>query len=278
MVTKRATQPSNKLAFIPNIFDLDMKQAYSGQVSISPEDAALLLPEYNVRNRRLRSGLVEYLSRQIKNHEWQPDHPQPIVFSVSSRMIDGQHRLHAIANSGMTVYAMVTTGVRDELREYIDTGISRGLEDRVEFSTDHGENKRIATLVNQWYLIERWAHKYGRPTPAEALTLFASHKPAFVFVANLAGNKKRGVTVAPVLVALAQMHERDDGKAEQFRDSLTSVDGDVQPARRLREYLISHASMSSGAGQMMERYSKAVSAMKAAMEGRHVTILRAGSW
>ena len=268
-----------------NILDLDLSKPFRGQVTISGEEAALLLPEYNVGNRRRRANLVLYLQRQIWNGEWQPDHPQPIVFSDKGRLIDGQHRLFAIAESRQTVVANVVTGVRDDLREYIDTGISRQLEDRVAFSNDHAENKRIAMLVNHWFIVDR-ASAGGtgghgiKPTPDEARNLFEAHKAATLFVAQRMASKQRGLTTVPVMVALAQFYERHDKKAERFSDALLSPDGDIQPARRLREFLIAFSARGNtgGASARMTAYMRAVSAMRAYMADREVVQLRNASW
>ena len=94
----------------------------------------------NLKNRRIRKTLVEYLKRQIESGEWQSNHPQPVVFSDAGRLIDGQHRLTAIAESevynGSSVCLRVETGASDGIREYMDTGIARTLEDRVELDSD----------------------------------------------------------------------------------------------------------------------------------------------
>jgi hypothetical protein len=279
MATTTARQRVTATAVIPDIMDLDITIAFEGQVRISHEAAALLLPEFNRGNRRKRGNLVEYLLRQVENDEWQPDHPQPIVFSDAGRLIDGQHRLEAIAESGRTVVARVLCGVRDGLREYIDTGISRQLEDRVTFSPDLTENKRIAVLLNQWRSLDGNRPR-GKVTPAEAMNLFVAHRAALLFASGYMGRKQRGVTSAPVMVALAQFWERDAERAEQFADALMSPDGDVQPARRLREHVISLSGkgLTSGATARLALYLRSVGAMKAHMEGRTVAALRNASW
>jgi len=265
----------------PNILDLDVEKPYTGQVSISHEAAALLLPEYNKGNRRVRKALVNYLLRQIQNGEWQSDHPQPIVFSADGRLIDGQHRLFAIAESGRTVLAMVVTGVRDALREYIDTGISRQLEDRVEFSSDPGQNQRLAQLVNQFASLQTGRPRgTSKPTPSEALDIFTANKEGFMFSAHYMGRRIAGLCAAPVMVALAEYHSRDRDRATAFCESLLATDGDIQPARRLREHLIRRSAQGATAGGQarLDIYLKSVGAMRAHMEGRIISSLRSSTW
>lgn len=264
-----------------NILDIDLTAPFQGQVQIGHEEAALLIAELNRGNRRQRNSLVNYLVRQIKNGEWQQDHPQPIVFSDAGRLIDGQHRLLAIAESGCTVVATIVAGVRDGLREYIDTGISRQLEDRVAFSSDPCENKRLAQLVNQYVALQSGRPRgSNKPTPTEAMDIFVSHRDSFTFASNYMGRRLAGLSSAPVMVAVAEMHERDRDMTEAFCESLFAQDGAIQPARRLREYLIRRSAQGATAGGQarMEIYYRSVGAMKAALEGRTIASLRSATW
>jgi hypothetical protein len=90
---------------------------FEGRVRISPQAAENIIKALNIGNRRVRRVLVEYLKAQIRNGEWQEDHPQKIIFSAKPRLIDGQHRLIAIVEAGIEVVAGVVLGARDELRE-----------------------------------------------------------------------------------------------------------------------------------------------------------------
>lgn len=262
---------------IKNILDLDITVQWQGQARISPEAANKILDMYNLRNRRRRGQLLDYLKRQILTDEWQADHPQPIVFSAK-RLMDGQHRMWAIAESNRTVIANVVTGARDELHEYIDTGISRTLEDRIRFCEDLRDNRRIAMIVNIMSWVTVSGGKVVKLTPVEAVNVFQAHKDAIMFAADYAKKSIRGVTTAGVMAALVEMRERDAEKARVFADGLCSVNGEVQQARRLREYLLSGRVSAGGSAGVRETYAKTVGAMRAYIEGRRVNALRSSSW
>lgn len=256
----------------PRLLDLDPGRFYSGPAELDPEAATTLIAKYNIGNRRIRWNFVDYLVRVIQNGEWQHDHPQPIVFSAQ-RMIDGQHRLLAIAKAGQSLLVNVVMGVRDELREYIDTGISRTLEDRVAFVPDDPKlNSAVSQLVSVAYYIVRKV----KPTPSEALDEFASHREGYLFAGSYKTRKQRGISRGPALVALMEMYERDQSKATEFADSMCSPDGSIQPTRRLREWLIANPRYHGAMAR--QEYGKAICAMKAYMEGRTIASLRVSSW
>ena len=92
----------------------------------------------NTKNRRLKPQHVAKLTREITGGRWSLN-GDTIKFSSDGTLIDGQHRLHAIRNSGVTVPALVVFGVDDpNAFKTIDTnGLSRG----------------VATLADTYYNI-----------------------------------------------------------------------------------------------------------------------------
>ena len=258
---------------LPLLSSMDITRQFFGQVRISPACCSWVL-DRNTGNRRRRITLVDYLSRQIIAGEWQGDHPQPIVFSVAGRLIDGQHRIFAILKANMEVTATVLCGSRDELREYIDTGISRTLEDRVSFDQDLGTNKRVGSIISAWMCLEK--NKVHRVTPAEAMDTFNLHKEAILFAADFGKSHQKGITTSSVMVAAGQMYERDGKKACEFTASLVNPDGPVQQARMLRDYLLRAAG--GGSAAQRERYQKSVGCMKSHLEGRDVLQVRCNTW
>lgn len=256
--------------------DLDIQSNFMGHVRISPETARSWL-SINTGNRRQRKALIEYLVRQILNQEWQEDHPQPIVFSKMPRLIDGQHRLEAIAVSGMTVVASVLCGARDELRQYLDTGVTRNLEDRVAFSQDLGVNQKVGMIINCIWNCSR--NRVTRPSPEEAMEVFRMNPDGIIHSATIMNVKKqRAVTRAPAMSSLAEMYRRDSRLATAFGESLLQVDGPVQQSRVLRDWLLSRGSASGGQVEMYEAFAKSTYAMQASLEGREIKACRSGRW
>lgn len=261
---------------INSICEADITKAWSGQIRISPDGAKYALV-FNIGNRRVRKALVDYLATCILSGEWQEDHPQPVVFSDAGRMIDGQHRMLAIIKANVEVIVNVVFGARDELREYVDTGISRTLEDRVDFDPDIRINQFIAAVINAYSWLCMSSSKIGRLTPDLAKSIFNQHKESILFSAHFMKRNIRRVTRAPVACALVIMFERDEKKAKLFAESLCVLDGEVQQARVLRDTLIQGP---NGGGQAItvSAYGKSVSAMKAYLDDKPIKILRVQAW
>lgn len=90
---------------------------------VTPEDARLIL-ETNTRNRPLNAAHVSMFEAQLKRGEMQITH-QGIAISENNTLLDGQHRLMAIANTGISANLMVTTGLPESVFAVLDTGSKR---------------------------------------------------------------------------------------------------------------------------------------------------------
>jgi hypothetical protein len=236
----------------------------------------------NVKNRRIRKTLVAYLRRQIETNEWQFNHPQPIVFSDAGRLIDGQHRLTAIAEAeiynGSSVKMRVETGADDKIREYMDTGITRTLDDRVELDSDLVFNKFVSQVISIDMMLGNNASKHGKATPEDAREFFEIHQKALRLVYDR-HRREKGTGQVAVSLAAMEYFEKDPEKADEFYSDIFIAAGNVQQSQMLRDYLLRTVNALGGYSVRKEVYSKAVGCMKAHMESRHVAkVTRAGSW
>lgn len=92
-------------------------------VKITPETASQWL-KANSRNRPVRRRHVEFLAGEMTRGEWQVN-GQAIVISDNEEVLDGQHRLMAIIESGETVRTLVVYGIKPDAFKTIDTGAAR---------------------------------------------------------------------------------------------------------------------------------------------------------
>lgn len=75
----------------------------------------------NADNRALKQGHVLQLAGRIKRGEWQLSH-QGIAFACGGRLLDGQHRLHAITLAGIAVPMLVSLDADPAMFEVVDNG------------------------------------------------------------------------------------------------------------------------------------------------------------
>lgn len=131
-------------------------------MTITPAAAKAFL-ENNTDNRKKRGWWVLSLANMIKRGEWILTH-QGIAFTKSGKLIDGQHRLEAIVESGIALEILVVTDVDDEAFKVIDSGVKRTLSDLT------GMNQRTAEVCR---VISRMVYPGMSTTSAEqALTIY----------------------------------------------------------------------------------------------------------
>lgn len=90
---------------------------------VTPEIARALLDK-NVNNRHLSSRRVDALVKVMQRGEWQYN-GDTIRISKSGRLLDGQHRLSAIEQSGMPQKYIIVDNLDDEAFTTIDIGSAR---------------------------------------------------------------------------------------------------------------------------------------------------------
>lgn len=94
---------------------------------VSPVIAAALL-ERNTQNRPKRGKDVEDWADQMSEGRWLIVH-QGIALARNGVVVDGQHRLEAVVDSGVTVRMPVCVGLDPKVFEVIDAGRKRSTSD-----------------------------------------------------------------------------------------------------------------------------------------------------
>ena len=250
-----------------SILDIDWNQSFQTVIKITPEEARLILDSHNEGNRFLRKAGAKYIANQINNGEWITDHPQPICFSSSGQLLDGQHRMAGIALAGESVWASVRFGVNPDHIRYIDTGISRTLGDRVMFVSDMAHNKFIASMVAAQHQMT----VKGKPSPETAMSIFEEKRRSFIAVASHR-TSKRYVGTAIVGLVFADYHLRYGEQAVEMYKELQKNTTECQPAQALRTFLATTIKR----GHL--QYPYIVSTCLAHSEGRSCKAIRAACW
>jgi hypothetical protein len=112
---------------------------------VTPEKAGKFL-EMNTDNRPVRSSWVNQLVGAITRGEWKTSH-QGIAISKTGRLLDGQHRLMAIAQAGVPCMVNVALDVDDASTVCMDIGAKRNLDDIFNLGRDVSEVLRFAAKL-----------------------------------------------------------------------------------------------------------------------------------
>lgn len=125
-------------------------------VNITPAVAAAWL-EANKSNRPVRRKHVSFLADEIKRGNWKVN-GQAIIIAENEDILDGQHRLLAVIESGKAIDTLVIYGVEREAFSTIDTGAVRTSSDALflHFQDIPACTVQCVATAAQWcYRLER---------------------------------------------------------------------------------------------------------------------------
>jgi hypothetical protein len=197
---------------------------------INPAKAAHLL-SISARNRNLRREVVNSLSSDMKGGLWNSDQMDPIRINWNGELMDGQHRLHAIIQSGTTYPFLVVRGLPPSRIETIDAGAPKTLPDVL---TIQGESyaRLLSTAVAHLMAYEKTGVfspvNRHRPSRTALLNYLYSHPRIHHYL--VIGNQIRKVVRGGGRwVALAYLFsQQDEEDADYFLSHLHS--GEDLPA------------------------------------------------
>jgi hypothetical protein len=208
------------------------------QETIGPELAAKYLA-MNSHNRILNDSRVALLARDIANGNW-VFNGESIKFGDDG-LIDGQHRLQAIVESGKPIETVVVRGLSASAQETVDRGAKRTVSDILKINGEKYTAVLAAAIRFVWMI-----DTYGKPitTPAlyptaKTLTDYLAAHPdlrdssALGYQANVSTLR----LPSSVSAALHYMERRiDPDKADLFWDTLLQNDAPKgDPIYALRE-------------------------------------------
>ena len=134
----------------------------------------------NTHNRNLRQRVAAGYAADMLAGAWVED-GQSIKFAADGTLLDGQHRLAAIAQSGVTLPMLVVTGLPSTAQDTMDTGAKRSLGDALKLRGEANYVALAAALmrVYQWQGGARRSIGRGngdvRPTHRQLLDALEEH-------------------------------------------------------------------------------------------------------
>jgi hypothetical protein len=221
----------------------------------------------NTHNRPVRDNTVARYARDMKNGHWRLTH-QGIAFAEDGTLIDGQHRLWAIFNSGVTVRMMVTRGATMESQEHVDAVERRTVGDVLSL---RGQPVRTVHVGVAKILASQQG--INSPTRHEIMDAYEKHMDAILLSADVFPKMPHYIFVGPVLTVIARAsYTRKREELERFATVLATgemIDKRDKPTILLRNWLLERNPKRS------EIYGKAQRALFAFLEGQQVATLYA---
>lgn len=205
-------------------------------VEISPKLAAEML-EKNHKNRVLRPRVVSQYARDMASSNWRMS-AEAIKFDWNGRLIDGQHRLHAIIEADATVPMLVARNLDPAVQIVIDAGAKRTAGDALKFDGVGGNVAQVAAIAR---IAVAWDNG-GMRSAAAGLSLrltnsevidWVSENPEALTAAALASRHFTKIGMTPSALGFAAMKflELDETDAIEFLSTTAemNVDGMNDP-------------------------------------------------
>lgn len=243
-------------------------------VTITPEIAEEMLTN-NTCNRPVKRLHVAFLVNELVAGRWKFN-GDPVRIGFDGSLIDGQHRLEAVMQSGVAIKTLLITGLDPEVFDTIDSGALRSAGDTLSVAGEkNGRNLAAALVVAND--LSRGKTDFNRSikiSNAEILNMLSQHeaiKDSMCWGRSL-------VRLAPcsIVVALHYLFsQQNPNRANAFFEAVhTGVGLDIDsPVYLLRQRLIDNA---TAKGKMTRRYMAAlfVKAWNAYASSRKLKYLR----
>jgi len=251
-------------------------------VNVTPALAREWLGANVSNNRTIRRTDVEHYKELIKQDRFLTT-PEGVQFNVNGHLIDGQHRLTAIAESNKTVPLVVWTDVPEEVMEFLNRGRVRTLADVLTVTDGLGTN------IPARYLVSRAMAVYEIHHPDDVMRKRDVPQYEWVkqrYLDNLVwackvypgsgstgGTLGRKIRSAPVMGALVIAHAKYAEEVETFTRRLVSglELTETDPAYALRKYL--DGADLGGLGRMEFSYAT-LKAVHSAILKRRLSIIK----
>lgn len=218
------------------------------QVRISPPLARRLIELNSENNRNLLVRTKERYARDMRNGKWREKTGQVITIDTNGRIINGQHRLHAIVESGVTLRFDLCFGVEPQDIVVIDALKARDTNAIIRVAG--GRDLSGVGAIVRWLLSWERGQYTGTsgnftPTPIEIYERVEAEPDVFAAAAargkdaqnrNLAPNRVAGM--AYYLFRAIDIPEADDFFDQFVSGIYNTSDPDTSAIYRLREKML----------------------------------------
>lgn len=188
---------------------------------VTPSLAASYLKHNISTNRTIRKALVDRYAADMKSGHWSQASGS-VMFDHLGNLVDGQHRMSAVVQAGITVRMKMESIPEGASLEGIDRGRSRTIGDLLELRglADKGHGISLAAAAKSLYCLSRGTMSVDNQTTVQKVIECSGDDIAAIFGA---GNFKRtsAVFLAPFMyaypidkervVALLQLVAANDG-------------------------------------------------------------------
>lgn len=242
--------------------------------TITPKMAESWL-NLNTNNRPLREGVAEKYAADMKAGDW-TNCPEPISFYADNSLADGQHRLYAIVESGVSVRMPVARGLSKIDGLNINTGLTRGLVDNARIAgVSDGLSNTLIALARHYI---DGNHVSKAMSNAQKLDMVArAGEPAQWAASHVRKHRYLCGTAIGAAVARARSHGVSEDRLLEFCAVLGTgvMEGPQDRAAiAIRNYLLSQGPAASITSNWRDTFIKVQNAIAYFMRGEPLSVIR----
>lgn len=193
---------------------------------VTPEIADRWLGR-NERNRPKKNRARERYARDMASGEWAFT-GEAIKFADDGRLLDGQNRLDAIVQTGVTLLMLVVRGLDQAAQDVMDTGTKRSASDMLDMAGKNnaallGAVARLAVGWNSGELRTSGGHIAGEISHSEIRALVESDPVIEWAVSRASATRDISATPAARAFAAWLIGRVDAASARDFLDSVNEM-------------------------------------------------------
>ena len=228
-------------------------------------------------NRRIRESGLEALTRALEAGTFETTH-EGIAFNPDGQLVDGQTRLTAIVNTGVSAWIWVYRGLRSAMN--VNLGSSRSSSDAITISGVHATRAEVATLKRMLMSCNSEPVWVRFATNEQLRKWFELYSDAIRTAYKMGLNcNKKGITSVAVVAPVARAtFTQDPVRLREFVECFISgviSNGEDIAAIKLRDlFLRGHISGSAGHVARAEAYAKVEYALDAFLKRREISQIR----
>jgi hypothetical protein len=220
-------------------------------IKVTPSMARMWLEKNHMRQRNVLPTHVNHLAQQMAAGQWQLN-GEPVIFDEDGNVIDGQHRLYAIIQSGTEQMMLVVSGIESRAFLTINTGRSRTAANVLAINGIKNFSLIATVVTGVWNYRRALTTNEGkggslnstaRPSRQDVLEEYEKNAEDYQHAAHLAMKCKHLVGPGPtaIVAALAIIDGSQDTEVVNMFFDLISTGINIEhnsPVYRLRERLI----------------------------------------
>jgi len=240
-------------------------------VKITPVMAQEWL-EKAAKGRKVKESRVTLYSKMMKRGDWMVTH-QGIAFDDRGHLLDGQHRLRSIVESGTTCEVLVVENLKAATVVVMDQGAFRQMHDQMSINQGSVITPRYVATAKQMMTSVHLPTKDDRVALRDVMLVerfLVKHSEAIRFADALFNKTVPRVSVAAVIAPIARAwYSQNRKKLTEFAaivSSGMSTNVDASPVIVLRNYLITSGDMMRELHTRVKVYRKTEQALRAFLD------------